>query len=165
MAVSTTLSTAVSVVETGTHDNGTPTITHSASSRTTIATGTSNNQNDLVWSDERTITASNSETLDLNALTGVFGTVNFVEIASLSVFADSTNTNNVVIGAAAANQFIGPFGGATHTIALGPGASIALKAPAAGWASTNGASDSLKIANSGAGTSVVYKIIITGRSA
>lgn len=166
MGATTTLTSSVSVTETGTHDNGTPTLTHAFSARTTIATGTSNSQNDIVWSDQRTITASSSETLDLSGgLTGAFGAVTFVEVASISVYADSANTNNVIIGAAASNQFVGPFGAGTHTIALAPGAMIALKAPAAGWAVANGSTDNLKIANSGAGTDVTYKICITGRSA
>lgn len=129
--------------------------------------GTANGQGDLLFADRRTIAASGNDDLDLaGGLTDIFGnTLTFVEVASIEIRAAAGNTNNVVLGNAASNQFVGPLGGATHTIALKPGAVFAIGDPGAGWAVTAGSADVLRIANSGAGTSVTYDIVIIGRSA
>jgi len=58
--------------------------------------------------------------------------------------------------------------GATHTLTLRPGAFVAVgtgAADATGYAVTATTADLLKIANSGAGTSVTYDIHIIGASA
>lgn len=131
-----------------------------------LPSGTGSGQADLKWSDTRQLAASGSEELDLNALTDSLGrTINMAKVKAIHVSALSTNTNNVVVGAAAATQFVGGFGAATHTWAVPPGGSILVTAPAAGWASTSGSLDKLKLANSGAGTAVDFDIEIIGTSA
>lgn len=166
MSVATTIQQSIQIVETTTHDLGTPTLTHSGSVRHTLANGTSNNQNDLAWSDQRTLGASATEDIDLSALTGVFGNaIAFAEIASIVVIADSGNTNDVLVGNASTEGFVGPFDDATATIAVHPGRCLVLDGPAAGWAVTNNTDDKLGVTNSAGGTGVTYKIFITGRSA
>lgn len=130
--------------------------------------GTGANQADKVWDDTRTLGASANEDLDLaGVLTDAFGaTVTFVKVKGIFVAAASTNTNNVVVGGAAATQFVGPFGAAAHTVAVGPGGFFAICRPdATAWSVAAGSTDFLRVANSGAGTSVTYDIVIIGTSA
>lgn len=131
-----------------------------------LVTGTGAGQADLVFSDQRTLASNANESLDLNgALTDVFGAaVNFVKVVAILVKASAANTNNVVVGGAAANGFYPMFGSATDTIKLPPGAGVLLFNDA-GYAVTAATADLLKIANSAAGSTVTYDIIIVGRSA
>lgn len=131
-----------------------------------LGSGTLNTQADRIWADTRTLAASTSEDLDLvgvqlDAFGDLFAPL---EIVAIMVFAADTNINNVVIGGAASNQFVGPFGAATHTHSIKPGGVWFWYAPA-GWTITAGTGDLLKVLNGGAGTSVDYSIIVLGRSA
>lgn len=132
-----------------------------------LANGTGQDQADQVFRDRRTIVASGNENLDLNALTDpVTGAaINFAKIKAILIRAAAANTNNVVVGAAASNPFLGPLGGTAPTLTLKPGDSVLLAAPKDGWSSANGASDQLKVANSGSGTAVDYEIVLIGTSA
>lgn len=131
-------------------------------------TGAAINQADRAFADTRQIAASGTDDLDLTgtALQDILNVnLALVRVKLIWVYAYSTNTNNVVIGNAAATQFVGPFGSATHTIALPPNGTFLVTAPtAAGWTVGAGASDLLRIANSGAGTVVNYDVLILGSS-
>lgn len=134
-----------------------------------LATGTGANQADKLWHDIRTLTASATEDLDLAGvlLDPVLGTaMTFVKVKGIFVYADPGNTNDVVIGAGT-NPFIGPFGAGTHTIKVPPGGIHVSYAPGlAGLGTvTPATADVLKVANSGAGTSVTYQVVIIGTSA
>lgn len=134
----------------------------------TWSSGTVANTADVVWSSTRTLNASATEDLDLaGSLTGTLGgTVTFARVKAIMVTAHPANTNNVVIGAASATQFVGPFGAATHTISVQPGGEFSVAAPGAtAWPVTAGTADLLKVANSAAGSAVTYTIIIIGASA
>lgn len=135
----------------------------------TLASGTGVGKADKVFSDRRTLAASASEDLDLaGVLLDAFGaTITFARIKGLIVSAAAGNTNNVVIGAAAATPWATLLG-ATHTLTLRPGATVGLFAGAAdavGYAVTAGTGDLLKVANSAAGTAVTYDVVIIGVSA
>jgi hypothetical protein len=113
----------------------------------------------------RTLAASATEDLDLAAvlLDSYGAAITFARIRALIVKAAAGNTNNVVIGAAATNTWVGPFGAATHTVAVQPdGIEMHIAPGATGWPVTAGTGDLLKIANSGAGTSVTYDIFLVG---
>lgn len=127
--------------------------------------GSGANQASLIFSDTRTLTASASENLDLaGVLTDAFGAViNFTKIKALILRTAAANTNDVVIGGAATNGFISPFGAATDTVKVRPGGVMVLVSPdATGYAVTAGTADQLKVANSGAGTPVTYDIVLIG---
>lgn len=134
-----------------------------------LASGTGADQADKIFSDRRTLAASASEELDLaGGLTDALGTaLTFVKLKALLIIAAVANTNNVVVGGAAANGFQGPFGAANDTIAVPPGGMLLLVAPAAAGLGTVTAStgDLLKIANSGGTTGVTYDIVAIGTSA
>jgi hypothetical protein len=130
-----------------------------------LTDGLGANQATNIFSDQRTLAASATENIDLNgALTNAFGqTVNFTKVKLLAIFAAAANTNDVIVGNAATNGFISPFGAATHTVAVKPGGCLLLAAPDAnGYAVTAATADLLKILNSGAGTSITYDIVVIG---
>lgn len=139
--------------------------------------GTGAGNADKLYYFERTINAgASSETLDINGgLTDNLGqTFNPVRVKGLWVInapndpAATQNTNDLIIGAAAANQFSAILGAAgTETLKPG-GHSLhwAGQADATAWASTGGTNDQLKIANSAGagGANLTYQIIIVGVS-
>lgn len=134
----------------------------------TLLNGTGANQADLAYWDTVNLAASGSTTLDLNgSLTDALGVaVNFLRIKLFYLFAYSTNANTVVIGNAAANQFVGWFGAAAHTEAVRPGGlSLHVAPDATAFSVTAGTGDQLKIANGGAGTAVDFDLVLIGASA
>lgn len=145
---------------------GSPTIQLPLPDVQNITNGTSDFQADLAFiSDNRSISASSSENLDLaGVLTDSFGTtLTMVEVIGVYIEASCSNTNNVVVGAATSPVGLG-FGGTTQTWAIQPCGRFFVTAPKAGWTVGAGSTDLLKVANSGSGTAVVYKVVILGRS-
>ncbi len=141
-----------------------PTLSNSIS----IATGTGSGQADLLYAGTRTLAASTTEDIDLAGtfLQDVFGAnLAFVKIKYFYLKAASGNTNNVIIGGAAATQFVGWFGAATHTVAVYPGNWVQFSYLTTGWTVGAGTTDLLRIGNSGAGTGVTYDLLIAGTSA
>lgn len=134
-----------------------------------LASGTAAGQADVLYSDTGTIAASSNTDIDLSGAlaNAIGGTSVFARVKGLYVAASAANTNNVIVGAAAANAWATLLG-ATHTITLRPGAWVLLgsgSADATCYAVTAGTGDLLRIANSGAGTSVTYDIVVIGASA
>lgn len=134
----------------------------------TLTSGVGANQADRIFHDTRPLSASANEDLDLaGGVTDALGqTVTFARVKGIIVVAPSANVNNVVVGGAATNTFVGPFGAATHTAHVRPGGWQAFVAPdATGWAVTAGTGDLLRLANSAGGSAVNYDIVIIGASA
>jgi hypothetical protein len=132
-----------------------------------LASGTGADQADLIYHAQRTLVASASEDLDLSGvLADPFGTtLTFARIKGLVVVAAAANTNNVLVGGAATNAFINWVSDATDKVVVRPGAVFALfSGSATAYAVTAGTGDLLRIANSGAGSSVTYDIAIIGAS-
>lgn len=130
-----------------------------------FAEGIGADQAQKLWTDQRTIAASGSETLDLSGvLTDVFGAaLSLTKVKALLIKAAESNVNDVVVGNAATNTWLGAFGAAAHTMAVKPGGALLLIAPDAnGLAVIAGTGDQLKIANSGAGSSVSFDIVVIG---
>jgi hypothetical protein len=132
-----------------------------------LTSGTGANQADKIFSDRRTLSASANEDLDLaGSLGGLLGgTVVFAEIIAVLVSAAAGNTNSVIVTRPAANG--APlFVAAGDGITLLPGATFAwFMSAATAVAVTAGTGDLINFANSGAGTSVEYDVMIVGRSA
>lgn len=127
--------------------------------------GTGANAAKVAFTDERSISASSSENLDLaGGLTDAFGNaITFTKIRGIFVYAASTNTNNVLVGGAASNTFVNWVSDATDVIVVRPGGMFALIAPdSTGYGVTASTGDILKVANSSSGSSVTYKIGIFG---
>jgi hypothetical protein len=132
---------------------------------TDLTDGTGAGKADLVFHGTRTIGGAPDD-LDLaGSLTDAFGTVlTFAKVKSITIVTYSTNAANVVIGNAAANQFQGPFGAVTHTIAIKPGGKFHLDVGKVdlGYAVTAGTGDVLRFAGTNGDK---YDVIIVGSSA
>jgi hypothetical protein len=167
MTLQTVATVQVDATLTSALDLATATVPLSYRQRLTLASGTAADQADLVFHDTRTIAASSDEDLDLaGSLTDAFGdTLTFVELKGVVVSAATGNTNNVVVSRPAANG-VPLFSAAEDALPLPPGAVFAWFNPGDGGVTvTAGTGDLINVANSGAGTSVTYDVIIIGASA
>lgn len=151
---------------TGSNDLGTPTFAFDQVRTSQFTPGTAAGAADRVFSDERTLSASATENLDLaGTLVDPLGaTLTFVKVKAIVIYAAAANTNNVCIGAAASNTFVGPFLDATDGVCVKPGGMLVISDPV-GWSVTASTADILKVTNSSSGTGVTYKVIIIGASA
>lgn len=132
-----------------------------------LATGTGANQADLSWNDQRTLSASATEDLDLAAsLVDAFGTtLTFARVKIFVVYAAAGNTNSVQVTRPASNG-VPIFMAAGDGVALRPGAALVLVAPdATGFVVTAGTGDLITFTNSAGSTSVTYDVAIIGASA
>lgn len=130
-----------------------------------LGSGTGANQASNMFHDQRTLTASSTENLDLaGVLTNGFGvTLTFTKIKAIIIHAASTNTNDVLVGGAASNAWVGWVGDATDIVKVKPGGTLIWIAPDVnGGAVVASTGDLLKVANSSSGTSVVYDVVILG---
>jgi hypothetical protein len=152
---------------TGVNALGTVTYSFNQSALAQFAPGTALGKADKLFSDQRTIAASGTLNLDLaGTLTDPFGTtLTCVKVKTIFFVADAGNTNNVVVGGAGSNTFVGPFADATDKVAIPPGGSLLLTHPGAGWTVTAATGDILLVANSGGTTGVTFKVIVVCTSA
>lgn len=167
MPLKTTLKAAIAYELMGTPDLGSSKTEFVGFADYPLKNGISVDQADRLFSDTRTINPSANEDLDLagNFTDPIGGPATFAKVKAIIVRASAANTNNVVVGGAAANAFVGGFGAAAQTFAVRPGGVFMVTAPKDGWVVTAGTGDLLRIANSGAGSAVTYDIIIVGTSA
>jgi len=142
------------------------------------AFGSGDNQVNQIWWDTRILAGAATEDIDLaGSLTNAFGatvtlaTAKFIwihnrsdEVSTSPVHSVATDAH-MTIGNAAATQFVGPFGAAAHTLTLQAGDWLGISCLKAGWATTGGALDKLKILNSDATDELMYDILILGVSA
>lgn len=132
-----------------------------------LASGTGANQADRIFSDTRTIAASGTDDLDMaGTLTDPIGTViSLARVKLIAVYAYAANTNNVIMGGGT-NPITTIMGGTTPTLIIRPGGMVLLTAPdATAYAVTAATADILRFANSGAGTTVTYDVVIIGSTA
>lgn len=134
-----------------------------------LASGTGAGKADKIYVAQRTLAASASEDLDLSGvLADPFGaTLTFARIKAIWVRAAAGNSNNVVVGAASGSPWTGLLT-ATGTLTVRPGTTISVAAgvaDATAYVVTASTADLLKVANSGAGSSITYDIAILGTSA
>lgn len=166
MALTVTISAALTASLTSALDHGTITLPIRLTAGSSLSNGTGANQADVIFSDQRTLAASGTEDLDLaGSLTGmVGGTVTMATLKAVIVKADSGNTNDVVVSNSAANG-VPLFGAAGDSIAVRPGGTFMWIAPGTGVTVTAGTGDLITFANSGAGTGVTYDVVLVGTSA
>lgn len=134
---------------------------------TTFTSGTGANAAENVFHDQRTVTSSATDSLDLSGvLTNAYGTsLTFTKIKGLIVSAASGNTNDVHIQCPASNGFVNWCLAASDGVVVKPGGVFALVNPSSGgYAVTASTGDLLSIINSAGTTSVIYDIIIFGET-
>lgn len=137
------------------------------SSPISFASGTGSGQCNIMYDDQRTLLASTSENLDLagGSLEDSFGlALTFVKIKSIYVKAATGNLNNVIVGGGT-NGFLGPFSDVSDKLVLPPGGIWQIVHPTTGWTVTAGTGDILKVENSGAGSAVIYDLVLIGTDA
>lgn len=163
MSLETTVSLSIVAKLLGANDLGTPQWPGRESFSKKFLDGVAADMADMVFADERTLTASSSETLDfqgslLNPLGGVFTPV---KLRGLYIEADPANTNNVTVGNATNPILV--FGVGTGVQSIKPGGCLLIVDPA-GITVTAATADELKVLNSAGGTSVTYRILAWGTS-
>lgn len=131
----------------------------------TWTNGTGSNQIDLMWNDQRTVTAA-AEDLDFagvltNPVTGAAMT--FVKINGIFIKNNSTSTGEVLLVGGDANGLVNWVGAANDIIKVGPSGVFALWQPIDGYTVTAATGDILQI-DPGANT-ITYNIVVIGRSA
>lgn len=130
--------------------------------------GTGAGQANEIWrSPARSINASSSENLDLNAvlLDKLGQTVTLTRVVAIIISAAAANTNNVLVGGAASNAFINWVNDSTDIVVVRPGGFFAIgcgSGDSTAYVVTAATGDILKVANSSSGTAVVYDITIIG---
>jgi hypothetical protein len=168
MALTTRLAVSLNAVQTSAKDLTTVRAPLDYAKALQLASGTAANQADQIFSDTRTLAASASETLDLTGtLVDALGaTVTMARVKGIIVRAADGNTNDLLLGGAASNGFASWVGDATDKVKIKPGGLLVLMSPGAtSYPVTAGTGDLLQLANSGAGTSVTYDVVIIGASA
>ncbi len=169
MALNTKLSLALNAALTAAVDKGSNTGNRALEVVRSFLDGTGAGQADRIYVDDFSVAASGNTDLDLagSLADGMGGTASFARVKLLVVVADILNVNNVVVGAAASNPWIGLLG-ATHTVTLRPGAFVAAgcgAADATAYATVAGTGDLLRLANSSSGSAVTGSIAVVGCSA
>lgn len=144
-------------------DGGVASLDLNASLSKSIANGTGLNQANALYVDDFSIAASGTLNIDLTSLTDRFGAaVVFSKVKEILLIANDTNTNDVVYGNGT-NPFVGPLSAGTATITVKPGNVFHVSNySAAGWTVTDATADTIKLANSGAGSAVTGTIVIVG---
>jgi hypothetical protein len=152
---------------TGSLDLATPKQDLDNTTRYKWATGTGADHADKMYTDENTLSASDTANVDLagSLADGFGGTITFARIKMVVVKAAAGNTNDVQVtrpGSLGAPLFLAAGDG----IPVKPGGLFAWVAPGAtGVAVTAGSADLLTFTNSAGSTSVTYDLIIIGASA
>lgn len=131
----------------------------------TITNGTGANQANTVFSDTRTLTASASETIDLNGGTledRVCDPINLTALKFLVIRSHAANPGDLLVGPNSSNGFAAPFNAAGDRIRVKPGGMLVLVAPdATGYAVTS-STDLLYIENGSGAGSATYDIVFSG---
>lgn len=131
--------------------------------------GTGADQADVIWHDQRTVSASSNDDLDLaGSLTNSFGaTVTFAKVKGIYIQNTNTTAGDIItVGGEGSNEFSTPFGADGDKVKIGPGGVFALYDPsAAAYAVTAGTDDKLRISETGGANAAVYNIVIIGTTA
>lgn len=164
--VSASIAVDIKAQQIGTADLGTPRAPANLSALLQFIPGTdTTSKADLLFADERTLAASATENLDMAGVltTGLGATITAAEVVAIYIEADPTNVNDVIVGGAASNAFVGPLSGTTPALSVAPG-DFHLLTCKRGWLVTAGTGDILKATNGAAGTPVSYSIVVIGRT-
>ncbi len=165
MALTGSVSLSLRADQTVTAGLGQATNTLTKSVSKTIADGSGANQANVLWSSSRSLTGT-AEDLDLNGvLTDAYGaSVNLLRVKGIYIGnLSATDGQNILVGGANSNAWVGMLGGTTHKIKVGPGGFFFNYSPlATGFPVVAGTGDQLHIDPQGA--TLTYEIAILGSS-
>lgn len=128
-----------------------------------IGSGTGANQANQVFVDNRTISGSSTDSLDLaGSLSDAFGnTITFTAIKGI-IIAAGANGDNLIVGGASTNAFVNWVSNSSDEIVIKPsGLFVHYDPSAAGYAVTASTGDILEIENADA-SSATYDIVLIG---
>lgn len=136
-----------------------------------LSDGTATNQADKLWHDQRVLSPTSFEDLDLTNLTNtLFGSTITINLARVKVLliinTSTTGGDDLLVGGAgnANNAWSAPFNADQDAkIELPADSTLLLTNKPAGWVVTGGSSDILRIDNPTA-NSITYKIVVVGTS-
>jgi len=132
------------------------------------STGNGAGQADRLFSDTRTIAPSGTDSLDLAGvlIDPVGTTLALARVKLILIRAAAANTNNVIVGGVANGLAAGPIlPQTTGQVVVRPGGLLLVTAPdVTAYVVTAATGDLLQVANSGAGTSVTYDVVLIGSS-
>lgn len=163
--VAATIEVGIHGKQSGTGDLATPQVPISIDEIMEFSAGTAAvGQANILFQDTRTIAASGTDDLDVAGVLGdaLGATIAAAEIVAIFVKAHEGNTNNVNVTRPASNG-VPMFLAAGDGFALGPG-DFFIRTNRAGVGVTAATGDLITLANSGAGTSVTYDVVIIGRT-
>lgn len=167
MTVALVSRTSVKGTLTTARDGGDATFAVNEGTAYDVTNGTGADQANAVYVDDFSVALSSSNDVDLSSsLVDPNGnTIVFAVIKEIYIKADATNTNSIIVGNGT-NPFLAGFGLAAHTWTIKPGGVFHVSDgySAAGWPVGAGASDVIKLANSGAGTAVTGTIVVVGEA-
>jgi hypothetical protein len=131
-----------------------------------FAFGTAANQADQVFDDDRTLSASASEDIDLaGSLTNAFGETITLARVKMIYIENKSAVDTLVVGGATSNALANLFGNVNDVINIKPGGFFLIAAPlATAYPVTAGTGDLLHVVN-GAGGSTTYRLVIIGATA
>lgn len=133
-----------------------------------LTTGTGANNADKIYTAQITLGPSAGQDIDLaGVLFDPFGVaLTMVKLKGVGLKAATANVNNVNVSRPASNG-VPWFLAASDAFALGPGGIFLFVNPAAAGIATvtPATGDLLRVDNSGAGTSVIFDIVVIGTSA
>ena len=167
MSLSTVITARIASTLTSVLDLATASVPLDYQQKLTWSSGTSADQADLIFHDQRTLAASANEDLDLaGSLSSALGsTLTFVDLKAVLISAATGNTNNVRVTRPASNG-VPLFLAASDGIDVYPGGVFLWVAPGTSVVTvTAGTGDLINVANSSSGTSVTYDVVIIGTSA
>lgn len=166
MSLSANISLAIAAKETKNGDiqSGSSSVNYSKVLQ--LLNGTGAGQANKMFSDQRTLAASASETLDLDgSLLDAFGVaIAFSSIKAVVFVASESNLDNIAIGGGA-NPFLSFVGDASDELILPPGGLIVLAAPGDGFSVTASTADGLDVTNLDAVNAATYDVILIGVAA
>ena len=135
-----------------------------------ITSGVTADKADLVWHDQRTITPSADDDIDLTGtLENAFGdTVTFARLKAIFIKTSAGTTANLYLGGPVANALATLFGDVSDRIIVrgGAGGLLIMAPDATGYVVTESTADQLRISHDGSTSDdAVYDIILIGASA
>jgi len=163
MAITAKVSLKINVKATGTAGLGTPTLPITLDPSFSLAAGTGANTVDSLYDSQRTLTDAQAETLDIQdgSLSNSLGQAVTMDVLRLLYIKNTSTTNSLIIGGAAAAQ-LGLFADGSDKCVLKPGGILLVTAPDANGIDTTTNSDLKLEHDSTDATDLIYDILLMG---
>ncbi|MEZ0155261.1 MAG: hypothetical protein AB9Q22_10230 [Candidatus Reddybacter sp.] len=164
MSLSSTIDVNVSAVLDVAADIGTAKHSIAESIGIALKDGAGLNQANQMFTDQRTVALSTTDTLDLSGtlVNNLGQTVALTKVKALIISAAVGNGSTLTVGGNV-NAFADWLGAAAHTVKVRPGGVLCLVAPdATAYAVTGGTGDLLDITNDDGAAAATYDIVVIG---